>query len=102
MATVVGSSAEAEALRLAFSYLVNSVDVAALLPAAFSAHLISDPQRSECTSEPDPYKKAEKFLGHLQRAVNGDSSNFNVFIQVLRQTDQLKIAERLHGMILRI
>ena len=97
MATAVGSSAEAEALKLAFSYLVNSVDVAALLPATLSAHLISDPQRSECVSEPDHYKRAEKFLGHLQRAVNGDSSNLHVFIQLLQQTNQLKIAERLHG-----
>ena len=98
MATAVGSSAEAEALKLAFSYLVDCVDVAALLPAALSAQLISAPQRSECISEPDPYKKAENFLGHLQRAVNGDSSNFHIFIQVLQQTNQLKIAERLCGM----
>ena len=61
MATAVGSSAEAEALKLAFSYLVNSVDVAALFPAALSAHLISDPQRSECISEPDPYKRQKSF-----------------------------------------
>ena len=98
MATTVSSSAEAEALKLAFSYLVNSIDIAALLPAALSADLISDPQRSECISEPDSYKKAEKFLGHLQRAVNGDSNNFHVFIQVLQKTNQLRIAERLDCM----
>ena len=64
------ATAESEALRISFDHLVNSIDTAALLPKALSSQLISEPQRSECASETDPYKKAEKFLRHLQRAVS--------------------------------
>ena len=97
MATAVGSSAESEALRLAFSYLVNSIDSTAILPAALSAHLISDSQRSECDSVADSFKRAGNFLGHIQRAVNGDSNNYHTFIQVLKETGQASIASRLVG-----
>ena len=97
MAALAGSSSEPEALKLAFSYLVNSIDAAALLPAAMSRQLITERQRSECASELDPYKKAELFLGHLQRAVNGDYIKFHAFVQVLRDTGQPSIAWRLHG-----
>ena len=97
MATAAGSSAESEALKLAFSYLVNSVDSTAVLPAALSAHLISESQRSECASETTPFKKAETFLGHLQRAVNGDSNKYHTFIRVLKDTGQASIVSRLHG-----
>ena len=94
MATCTGT-AEQETLKLKFSYLVNSIDAAALLPAALSRQLITERQRVECFSEPDPYKKAEKFLGHLQRAVNGDSENFHIFVQLLNESGQAKIASRL-------
>ena len=104
MATVPGTAAagssassESEALKLAFSYLVNSIDTASVLPNALSRGLISERQRSECASEPDPYKKAEKFVGHLQRAVNGDSNKYHTFIQVLKETGQASIASRLGG-----
>ena len=97
MATGAGSFAEPEALKLAFSYLVNSIDAAALLPAAMSKQLITERQRSECASELDPYKKAELFLSHLQRAVNGDNIKFHAFVQVLHETGQANIAWRLHG-----
>ena len=97
MATAAGSSVESEALRLAFSYLVNSIDVTALLPAAMSANLISASQRSEFDSETDPFKRANKFLGHLQRAVNGDSNKYHTFLQVLKETGQARIASRLQG-----
>ena len=93
----VGSFAEPEALKLAFSYLVNSIDAGALLPAAMSRQLITERQRSECVSEVEPYKKAEVFLGHLQRAVNGDYIKFHAFVQVLHETGQANIARRLHG-----
>ena len=97
MATAVGSSAESQALRLAFSYLVNSIDSTSVLPAALSADLISDSQRSECASETAPFKKAEKFLGHLQRAVNGESKKYHTFIRVLKETGQASIASGLQG-----
>ena len=91
------TAAESEALKFAFDYLANSIDTAALLPRALRTQLVSEPQRSECASEPDPYKKAEKFLGHLQRAVNNDSDKYHLFIQVLRETGQASIASRLCG-----
>lgn len=98
MATATGSRpAELEALRLAFSYLVNGLDASVLLPVALSRQLITERQRSECANVQDPYKKAEKFLGHLQRTVNGDSFKFHTFIHVLYETDQANIALRLHG-----
>ena len=98
MATAAGNSAESEALKLAFSYLANSIDSNAVLPASLSVGLISERQRSECASEPEPYKKAEKFLGHLQRAVNGDSNKYHTFIQVLKaETGQASIASHLQG-----
>ena len=97
MATSAGSSAELEALKISFDFLVNSIDTTALLPIALSSQLISERERSECASEPEPYKKAEKFLGHLQRAVNGDSKKYYTFVEVLRQKDQLSIASRLRG-----
>ena len=97
MASRAGSFAEPEALKLAFSYLANSIDAAALLPAAMSRQLITERQRSECASELDPYKKAELFLSHLQRAVNGDYIKFHAFVQVLNDSGQANIAWRLHG-----
>ena len=97
MATATGSSAESEALKIAFDYLVNSIDTESLLSKALSSQLISERQRSECASEPEPYEKAEKFLGHLQRAVNGDSNKYHTFIQVLKETGQASIASRLCG-----
>ena len=92
-----GSSVESEALKIAFDYLINGIDTAALLPKALGTHLVSEPQRSECANETDPYKKAEKFLGHLLRAVNGDSNKFHIFIRVLNETGQASIASRLRG-----
>ena len=89
--------AEPEALKHSFSYLVNSIDTAALLPAALSRNLITDRQRTECYNEADPYKKAETFIGHLQRAVNGDYTNFHIFVRILQETGQAKIAFRLRG-----
>ena len=97
MANAASSTAESEALKVAFDYLVNSINTVALLPKALSSQLISERQRSECASEPDPYEKAEKFLGHLQRAVNGDSNKYHTFIQVLKETGQASIASRLGG-----
>ena len=89
------ATAEQETLKLTFSYLANSIDTDGLLPAALSRQLITERQRVECSSEPDPYQKAEKFLGHLQRAVNGDSENFHIFVQLLNESGQAKIASRL-------
>ena len=89
--------AEPEALKHSFSYLVNSIDTAALLPAALSRNLITDRQRTECYNLADPYKKAETFVGYLQRAVNGDYNNFHTFVQILRETGQAQIAFRLRG-----
>ena len=97
MAFVAESSAESKAVELRFDYLVKSIDTATLLSAALSKHIITDRQRSECVSEPEPYKKAEKFLGYLQRAVNGDSNKCHTFIQILRETDQASIASHLQG-----
>ena len=97
-ATVAATaSGESEALRIAFSYLSNSIDVATLLPVALSRGLITNPQRTDCSSEPDPYRRAEKFLGHLQRAVNGDSNKFHIFVLVLFETGLVTIASRLNG-----
>ena len=88
---------EWEALKHLFSYLVNSIDTAALLPAALSKNLITDRQREECSNETDSYKKAEKFLGYLQRAVNADYDNYYIFVQILKKTGQERIASRLRG-----
>ena len=79
-ATTGTATAESEALKLAFDYLVNSIDTVTLLPEALRTHLLSEPQRSKCASEPDPYGKAEKFLDHLQRAVNRDSNIYKYHI----------------------
>ena len=90
-------AAEPEVLRHCFSYLVNNIDTDALLPAALSRNLITDRQRTECRNETDKYKKAEMFLGHLQRAVNADCSNYHTFVQILNETGQARIASRLRG-----
>ena len=89
------TAAEQETLKLMFSYLVNSIDTDGLLPAALSRQLITERQRFECFNEPDPNKKAEKFLGHLQRAVNRDSNKFHIFVQLLNESGQESIASRL-------
>ena len=49
------SSAEAEALKLALEYLVNSMDTTSLLPTTLSRGLIREQQKAECVSEPNPY-----------------------------------------------
>ena len=90
---------EKETLRVLFGDLVESIDTAILLPAALSSSLISEQQRSDCASEADPYKKAEKLLTYLQRSVNGDSNKFHTFVKILRETNQETIAVRLQGMI---
>ena len=92
-----GFHAESVALKQAFSYLVNSIDTAALLPVSMSRKLITEWQKSECAGQLDHYKKAEVFLGHLQRAVNGDCGKFHAFVQILHETDQDNIARQLHG-----
>ena len=89
--------AEPEAFKKLFSYLVKSIDTTVLLPAALSSNLITECQRSECCNEADPYKKAEMFLGYLQRAVNADHRNYHSFVQILKQTKQAKIVSRLRG-----
>ena len=94
MATCTGA-AEQETLELTFSYLANSIDAAGLLSAALSKQLITERQRLECFSEPDPNKQAEKFLSHLQRAVNGDSEKYRIFVQLLNESGQASIALRL-------
>ena len=97
MADAAGSSAESEALKVACDHLVNSIDTSSLLPKALSSQLLSERQRSECASEPEPYEKAEKFFGHLQRAVSGDSKKYHTFVQILTETGQSSIASRLDG-----
>ena len=97
MATAAGSSNESKALRIAFAYLVTSIDLTAVLPAALSAGLISESQRSEYDSETDTFKRAVKFVGHLQRAVNGDSNKYHTFVQVLKEAGQASIALILQG-----
>ena len=89
--------AEVVVLERKFGYLVNSIDATSLIPAALSAGLITTQQRSECSGECDPYKRAEKFLGHLQRTVNGSHEKFYTFLHVLDQAGQESIAERLRG-----
>ena len=100
MATAGGSTpaAEPEALKHSFSYLVNSIDTAALLPAALSRNLITDRQRTECSNETHSvYQKAETFLSYLQRAVNADYTKFYTFIQIFQEAGQAQIASRLRG-----
>ena len=97
MATAGGSPAEREALKHSFSYLVNSIDAAALLPVALSRNLITSQQRSECVSEVNPNKKADMFVGYIERAVNGGYEKFNTFVQILEETGQAHIASRLRG-----
>ena len=97
MATAAGRSAESIALKLAGSYLMTSIDLTPVLPAALSAGLISESQRSECASETDPFKRALKFLGHLQKAVIDDSHKYHTFVQVLKETGQASIASLLQG-----
>ena len=100
MATAGGSSpaAEPEALKHSFSYLVNSIDTAALLPVALSRNLITDRQRTECSKETHSvYQRAETFVGYLQRAVNADYHNFHALVQILQETGQVQIASRLRG-----
>ena len=100
-ATASGSSsaAEPEALKHSFSYLVNSIDTAALLPAALSRNLITDRQRTECSNETHSvYQRAETFFSYLQRAVNtGDYYKFHTFVQILQETGQAQIASHLRG-----
>ena len=91
------SRAESEALKLAFSYLANSMDTTSLLPAALSRGLIREQQKADCTSETSPFQKADKFLDHLQREVNGDSSKFHTFVQLLVDNGHSNSASRLLG-----
>ena len=94
---VSSSTAESEALKHSFQYLVNSIDTDAVLPGALSSDLITDRQRTECANESDPYKKAETFLGHVQRAVNGNPKKFNDFLDMLQKTSQKEIVSCLRG-----
>ena len=91
------SSAEAKTMKLAFEYLVNSMDTSSLLPAALRRGIITEQLKADCASESNPYRKAEKFLEHLQREVNGDSSKFHTFVQLLVDTGHSNLASRLNG-----
>ena len=89
---------EVVVLERMFGFLVGSIDAASLLPEARSEGLITVRQWSECSAEVrDSYKCAERFLGHLLKAVNGDHEKFHTFLQVLDRTGQEKIAEPLRG-----
>lgn len=90
-------SPEAEALKLDYSYLVKSIDTDSLIPIALSKELLTDRQIDDCAGESTAFKKAEVFLGHLQRAINGDSDKFHTFVQILDETRQTKIASKLRG-----
>ena len=90
-------SAESQALLLQFDYLYRSIDVASLLPKALTTGVITESQRGECAEQPHGSKRVEKFLEHLVRRVNGDTSNFHKFLQILRQTEQDIIASCLQG-----
>ena len=96
-AMAMAVTAESEALRRSFSYLVNSIDTTALLPAALSRGLITERVRQNCSTEPDNYRRAEKFLSELQRTVNGNCEMFHTFLQILRDTGQQCIASHLDG-----
>ena len=89
--------AEPEALKHSFRYLVDSIDTDAVLSAALSSDLITDRQRTECANESNPYKKAETFLGYVQRAVNGDPHKFDDFLDTLQNTSQKELVSRLRG-----
>ena len=91
------ASAESKALKLAFEYLVDGIDAASLLPGALSSKLITDRQRTDCVDEGDPYKKAEKFIGHLQRVINGDRNKFYTFIHLLDRSGHVELVSRLRG-----
>ena len=91
-------SPESQALILQFEYLYRSIDVTPLLPGALSAGVITESQRSECAEQPHGRKRVEKFLDHLVRRVNGDTSNLHKFLQILRQTEHDVIASCLQGM----
>ena len=94
---VMAVSVESEALRRSFSYLVNSIDTAVLLPAALSRGLITEPTRQNCNDGSDSYRRAEKFLSALQRTVNGNSEMFHIFVEILSVTGQEVIVSRLNG-----
>ena len=92
------ASAEVVALKRMFSYLVKSLDADSVLPEALSNGLITDPLWSKCQSgELSSYERAEKFLECLLRAVNGVHGKFHTFLQVLDETGQEGIAQRLRG-----
>ena len=96
--SVPGFSPEAETLKLDYSYLVNSIEIDSLIPIALSRQLLTNRQRDDCCAgESTDYKKAEKFLSYLQRAINGDSDKFHTFVQILDETRQVKIASKLRG-----
>ena len=96
--TVPEFSLEAEALKLAYNHLVNSIDINSLIPIALSEDLLTSRQKEECSAgDYTDYKKAEKFLGCLERATNGDSEKFHTFVKILHKTGQSKIAARLCG-----
>ena len=95
--TCSSSSAESESLKLSFSYLADSIDASAFLSGALSSNLITDRRRTECVNESDPYNKAGKFIGHLQREVNGDSNKFHAFVQLLDRSGNVDLASRLRG-----
>ena len=84
-------------LERMFSFLVGSIDAASVLPDALSEGLITFRQWNDLAEVRDCYKCAEKFLGHLLRAANGDHEKFHTFLQVLKRTGQEKIAEHLRG-----
>ena len=91
-------SPEEKTIRLKFQYLVKSLDVSSVLPAAYSAGLIDDNQRLECGSYSNPYKKTEVFVGIIGREVAANSKNLRTFIQILYNTSHTSIAQRLEGL----
>ena len=95
--TTTDFPAEVVVLERNFSYLVETIDANAILPEALSEQLITSRQHSESCAEADVYKKAERFLGQLQRKVKEDNVNFHTFLQVLSRTGHESIARRLRG-----
>ena len=92
-----GRPAEVIVLQKKFSYLVNSIDADSLVSAAHSAGLLTQAQQSDCLAESNVHKKSEKFVGHIQRRVNGDTNSFATFLDILGENDQEYIASNLRG-----
>lgn len=72
--------------------LSEAIHAPTALPKALRECLINDRQRADCDGQSDDYKKADKLLDHIRKAIVSDTSNALKFATILDEMNLSRLA----------